>query len=73
MEKSINEANKTAELVQQLSKKCEIVTGDLSDLKTIQLIKDKANSMGDVLVLINNAGMRIHEVFEKLNTKIGKK
>ena len=71
--KSINEANKTAELVQQISKKCEIVTGDLSDLKTIQLIKDKANSMGDVLVLINNAGMRIHEVFEKIKYEDWKK
>ena len=71
--KSIEEAKKTAELVQQLSKKCEIVTGDLSDLKTIELIKDKANSMGDVLILINNAGMRIHEVFEKIKYEDWKK
>ena len=64
--KSLEEAKKTSEMVIKLTKKCEIVTGDLSDLNTIQAIKDKANEMGDTLILINNAGMRIHEVFEKI-------
>lgn len=41
--KSLDEAKKTSELVNQLSQKCELVTGDLSDLKTIQAIKDKAD------------------------------
>ncbi len=71
--KSLDEAKKTSELVNQLSQKCELVTGDLSDLKTIQAIKNKANAMGDTLVLINNAGMRIHEVFEKIKYEDWKK
>jgi len=64
--KSLDEAKKTSAMVKKLSKKCEIVTGDLSDLNTIQSIKNKANEMGDALILINNAGMRIHEIFEKI-------
>lgn len=64
--KSLEEAKKTSAMVKKLSKKCEIVTGDLSDLNTIQSIKNKANEMGDALILINNAGMRIHEIFEKI-------
>jgi len=64
--KSLEEAKKTSEMIFALSKKCEIVTGDLTDLKTIESIKNKAYEMGNPLILINNAGMRIHEIFEKI-------
>ena len=53
-------------MISDLSKNCEIVTCDLTDLKTIESIKNKAHEMVNPLVLINNAGMRIHEIFEKI-------
>ena len=71
--KSLEEAKKTSEMISTLSKKCEIVTGDLTDLKTIESIKNKAHEMGNPLVLINNAGMRIHEIFEKITYEDWKK
>ena len=71
--KSLEEAKKTSEMITALSKKCEIVTGDLTDLKTIESIKNKAHEMGNPLVLINNAGMRIHEIFEKITYEDWKK
>ena len=71
--KSLEEAKKTSEMISALSKKCEIVTGDLTDLKTIESIKNKAHEMGNSLVLINNAGMRIHEIFEKITYEDWKK
>ena len=71
--KSLEEAKKTSEMIGALSKKCEIVTGDLGDLKTIESIKNKAHEMGEPLVLINNAGMRIHEIFEKITYEDWKK
>lgn len=64
--KSIEEAKKTSQQITDLSQKCEIVVGDLSELKTINSIKEKADEMGDALILVNNAGMRIHEEFEKI-------
>ncbi len=48
--KSLAEAKKTSEMISALSKKCEIVTGDLTDLKTIESIKNKAHEMGNPLV-----------------------
>ncbi len=46
--------------------KSDVVDGDLEDLKTIDKIKDAAQKLGTPSILINNAGLRIFEDFEKI-------
>ena len=64
--KSINEAKKTIEIVKEYSVKSDVVDGDLEDLKTIDKIKYAAQKLGTPSILINNAGLRIFEDFEKI-------
>ena len=64
--KSIDEAKKTVELVKGYSVKSDVVDGDLEDLKTIDKIKHAAQKLGTPSILINNAGLRIFEDFEKI-------
>ena len=64
--KSIKEAKKTVEIVKEYSVKSDVVDGDLEDLKTIGKIKDAAQRLGTPSILINNAGLRIFDDFEKI-------
>ena len=64
--KSIDEAKKTVELVKEYSVQSDVVDGDLEDLKTIDKIKHAAQKLGTPSILINNAGLRIFEDFEKI-------
>ena len=64
--KSLEEAKKTVEIVKEYSVKSDVVDGDLEDLKTIDKIKDAAQKLGTPSILINNAGLRIHDDFEKI-------
>ena len=64
--KSIEEAKKTVEIVKEYSVKSDVVDGDLEDLNTIGKIKDAAQKLGTPSILINNAGLRIFDDFEKI-------
>ena len=71
--KSIEEAKYTIKLLEKFKIKSNYVTGDLANLETINIIKDAALKLGTPSVLVNNAGLRIHEHFEKIDYKDWKK
>ena len=71
--KSIEEAKDTIKLLEKFKIKSNYVTGDLANLETIKIIKDAALKLGTPSVLVNNAGLRIHEHFEKIDYKDWKK
>ena len=71
--KSIEEAKDTIKLLEKFKIKSNYVTGDLANLETINIIKDAALKLGTPSVLVNNAGLRIHENFEKIDYKDWKK
>ena len=71
--KSIEEAKDTINLLEKFKIKSNYVTGDLANLETINIIKDAALKLGTPSVLVNNAGLRIHEHFEKIDYKDWKK
>ena len=71
--KSIEEAKDTIKLLEKFKIKSNYVTGDLANLETINIIKDAALKLGTPSVLVNNAGLRIHEHFEKIDYKDWKK
>ena len=71
--KSIEEAKDTIKLLEKFKTKSNYVTGDLANLETINIIKDAALKLGTPSVLVNNAGLRIHEHFEKIDYKDWKK
>ena len=64
--KSIDEAKKTVAIVKEYGVQSDFIDGDLADIKTIDKIKDAAEKLGIPSVLINNAGLRIHDDFEKI-------
>ena len=64
--KSIDEAKKTVAIVKERGVQSDFVEGDLLDLTTIDKIKTAAEQLGTPSVLINNAGLRIHDDFEKI-------
>jgi len=64
--KSIDEAKKTVAIVKEYGVQSDFIDGDLADIKTIDKIKDAAEKLGTPSVLINNAGLRIHDDFEKI-------
>ena len=71
--KSIEKAKDTIKLLEKFKIKSNYVTGDLANLETINIIKDAALKLGTPSVLVNNAGLRIHENFEKIDYKDWKK
>ena len=64
--KSIDEAKKTVAIVKEYGVQSDFVEGDLADIKTIDKIESAAEKLGTPSVLINNAGLRIHDDFEKI-------
>lgn len=64
--KSIDEAKKTVAIVKEYGVQSDFIDGDLVDIKTIDKIKSAAEKLGTPSVLINNAGLRIHDDFEKI-------
>ena len=64
--KSIDEAEKTVAIVKDYGVQSDFIDGDLADIKTIDKIKSAAEKLGTPSVLINNAGLRIHDDFEKI-------
>ena len=64
--KSIDEAKKTVVIVKEYGVQSDFIDGDLADIKTIDKIKSAAEKLGTPSVLINNAGLRIHDDFEKI-------
>ena len=64
--KSIDEAKKTVAIVKEYGVQSDFIDGDLADIKTIDNIKSAAEKLGIPSVLINNAGLRIHDDFEKI-------
>ena len=64
--KSIDEAKKTVAIVKEYGVQSDFIDGDLADIKTIDKIKSAAEKLGTPSVLINNAGLRIHDDFEKI-------
>ena len=64
--KSIDEAKKTVAIVKEYEVQSDFIDGDLADIKTIDKIKSAAEKLGTPSVLINNAGLRIHDDFEKI-------
>ena len=64
--KSIDEAKKTVDIVKEYGVQSDFIDGDLADIKTIDKIKSAAEKLGTPSVLINNAGLRIHDDFEKI-------
>ena len=64
--KSIDEAKKTVAIVKEYGVQSDFIDGDLADVKTIDKIKSSAEKLGTPSVLINNAGLRIHDDFEKI-------
>ena len=64
--KSIDEAKKTVAIVKEYGVQSDFIDGDLVDIKTIDIIKSAAEKLGTPSVLINNAGLRIHDDFEKI-------
>ena len=71
--KSIDEAKKTVAIVKEYGVQSDFVDGDLVDIKTIDKIKNAAEKLGIPSVLINNAGLRIHDDFEKITYEDWKK
>ena len=64
--KSVDEAKKTVAIVKEYGVQSDFIDGDLADIKTIDKIKSAAEKLGTPSVLINNAGLRIHDDFEKI-------
>ena len=64
--KSIDEAKKTVAIVKEYGVQSDFIDGDLANVKTIDKIKSSAEKLGTPSVLINNAGLRIHDDFEKI-------
>ena len=64
--KSIDEAKKTVAIVKEYGVQSDFIDGDLANIKTIDKIKSAAEKLGTPSVLINNAGLRIHDDFEKI-------
>ena len=64
--KSIDEAKKTVAIVKEYGIQSDFIDGDLANIKTIDKIKSAAEKLGTPSVLINNAGLRIHDDFEKI-------
>ena len=64
--KSIDEAKKTVDIVKEFGVQSDFIDGNLVDVKTIDKIKSAAEKLGTPSVLINNAGLRIHDNFEKI-------
>lgn len=64
--KSVDEAKKTVAIVKECGVQSDFIDGDLADIKTIDKIKGAAEKLGTPSVLINNAGLRIHDDFEKI-------
>lgn len=71
--KSVEEAKKTVVIVKEYGVQSDFVDGDLVDIKTIDKIKSAAEKLGTPSVLINNAGLRIHDDFEKITYEDWKK
>ena len=71
--KSINDAKETIKLIKKFEVKAGHVQGDLANIKTIKKIKIAAEQLGVPSILINNAGLRIHDNFEKIKYKDWKK
>ena len=71
--KSIDEAKKTVAIVKEYGVQSDFIDGDLADIKTIDKIKSAAEKLGTPSVLINNAGLRIHDDFEKITYEDWKK
>ena len=71
--KSISDAKTTVKLVKEFKIKASYVQGDLANIKTIKKIKTAALQLGVPSVLINNAGLRIYDNFEKIKYKDWKK
>lgn len=71
--KSVEEAKKTVAIVKEYGVQSDFVDGDLVDIKTIDKIKSAAEKLGTPSVLINNAGLRIHDDFEKITYEDWKK
>jgi len=71
--KSIDEAKKTVAIVKEYGVQSDFVDGDLVDIKTIDKIKNASEKLGTPSVLINNAGLRIHDDFEKITYEDWKK
>lgn len=71
--KSVEEAKKTVAIVKEYGVQSDFVDGDLVDIKTIDKIKNSAEKLGTPSVLINNAGLRIHDDFEKITYEDWKK
>lgn len=71
--KSIDEAKKTVAIVKEYGVQSDFIDGDLVDIKTIDKIKNAAEKLGTPSVLINNAGLRIHDDFEKITYEDWKK
>ena len=67
--KSIDEAKKTVAIVKEYGVQSDFIDGDLVDTKTVDKIKSTAEKLGTPSVLINNAGLRIHDDFEKITYK----
>ena len=71
--KSIEDAKTTVKLVKEFKVQSNYVKGDLANIKTIKKIKTSAEQLGVPSVLINNAGLRIYDNFEKIKYKDWKK
>ena len=71
--KSIDDAKTTVKLVKEFKVQSNYVKGDLANIKTIKKIKTSAEQLGVPSVLINNAGLRIYDNFEKIKYKDWKK
>ena len=71
--KSINDAKETIKLIKKFEVNAGHVQGDLANIKTIKKIKIAAEQLGVPSILINNAGLRIHDNFEKIKYKDWKK
>ena len=71
--KSIKDAKTTVKLVKEFKVQSNYVQGDLANIKTIKKIKTSAEQLGVPSVLINNAGLRIYDNFEKIKYKDWKK
>ena len=71
--KSVSDAKITVKLIKKYRVKSSYVSGDLNNIKTIKKIKIAAEKLGIPSILINNAGLRIYDNFEKIKYKDWKK
>ena len=71
--KSVEDAKKTVEMLKSYNVNSNYIVGDLVEIETIDKIKLAAESLGIPSILINNAGLRIHDDFEKITYKDWKK